>query len=52
MPDVSSAGAITQPTRQPVTEYVLERELMATVRSAMPGSVPIGMCSPAYRMCS
>ena len=37
---------MTQPTRQPVTEYVLDSELIVTVRSRMPGSVAIGMCSP------
>ena len=47
MPAVSVGGAMTQPTRQPVTEYVFDSELIATVRSAMPGSVAIGMCSPA-----
>ena len=43
---------MTQPTRQPVTEYVLDSELMVTVRSAMPGRVASGMCSTPYVMCS
>ena len=36
MPFVRCGGAITQPTRQPVTEYVFDSELIATVRSRMP----------------
>ena len=37
MPTVRSGGAIVQPTRQPVTEYDFDIELIDTVRSAMPG---------------
>ena len=47
MPTVSSGDAITQPTRQPVTEYVFDIESIETVRSAIPGSVASGMCSPS-----
>ena len=47
MPFVRCGGAMTQPTRQPVTEYVFDSELTATVRSRMPGIVASGMCSPA-----
>ena len=32
-----SGGAITQPTRQPVTEYVFDIESIAIVRSRHPG---------------
>ena len=46
-PIVRSGGAITQPTRQPVTEYVFDIESIAIVRSRIPGSVASGMCSPA-----
>ena len=52
-PSERSAGAITHPIRQPVTEYVLLMLLMMIVRSRMPGRVAIGMCcAPSYRMCS
>ena len=37
MPTVRSGGAIVQPMRQPVTEYVFDIEWIETVRSAMPG---------------
>ena len=46
MPTDSSGLAIVQPIRQPVTEYVFDIELIETVRSAIPGSVASGMCSP------
>ena len=39
MPAVSSGGAMSQPMRQPVTEYVLLAPLMVIVRSFIPGSV-------------
>ena len=52
MPTDRSAGAMTQPTRQPVTEYVFDSEWIVTVRSAMPGRVASGMCSASYTMCS
>ena len=42
----SSAVAVTQPIFQPVNENVLPAELIDTVRSRMPGSEPIGTCSP------
>ena len=48
----SSADAVTQPIFQPVNENVLPAELIDTVRSAMPGRVPIGTCSPVNTMCS
>ena len=35
-----------QPIRHPVTLKVFDAPLMVTVRSRMPGSVAIGMCSP------
>jgi len=48
-----SAGAIVQPTRQPVTLNVFDTLLIVTVRSAMPSSDAIGTCTaPSYRMCS
>ena len=47
-----SAGAIVQPIRQPVTEYVFDIEWIDTVRSAIPGSVARGMCSPSNTRCS
>ena len=52
MPTDSSGEAIVQPMRQPVTEYVFDIEWMLTVRSAMPGIVASGMCSPSYTRCS
>ena len=52
MAAVSSGGATIHPTRHPVTEKVLLAPEIVTVRSAMPSSVAIGMCSPSYRMCS
>ncbi len=51
MPTDSSGLAIVQPIRQPVTEYVFDIESMAIVRSAIPGSVASGMCSPSNTMC-
>ena len=42
----SSRGPCTQPTFQPVTENVLPADEMVSVRSAIPGSVAIGTCSP------
>ncbi len=52
MPSESSGDAIVQPIRQPVTEYVFDIEWMLTVRSAIPGSVASGMCSPSNTRCS
>jgi hypothetical protein len=43
MPTLISGGATAQPTRQPVTEYDFEIPEMVIVRSAMPGSVAIGV---------
>ena len=47
MPRDSAGEAMVQPIRQPVTEYVFDIEWMLTVRSAIPGSVASGMCSPS-----
>ena len=53
MPSISAGAATAHPTRQPVTEYVLESALIVTVRSSMPGIVAIGTWStPSYVMCS
>ena len=52
MPTDRSGGAIVQPIRQPVTEYDFDIEWIETVRSAIPGSVASGMCSPSNTMCS
>ena len=52
IPTDRSGGAIVQPIRQPVTEYVFDIEWIETVRSAIPGSVASGMCSPSNTMCS
>ena len=52
MPTVRSGAAIVQPIRQPVTEYDFDIEWIDTVRSAMPGSVASGTCSPSNTMCS
>ena len=52
MPTDRSAGAIVQPIRHPVTEYVFDIEWIDTVRSAIPGSVARGMCSPSKTRCS
>ena len=43
----SGAGPTAQPVFQPVTENVLPSEEIVTVRSAMPGSVHSGTCSPS-----
>ena len=43
IPTERSAGAIAQPTRQPVTEYDFEMPEMVIVRSAIPGSVAMGV---------
>ena len=42
MESVRSGLASTQPTRQPVTEYVLLKLLTRMVRSRMPGSMHHG----------
>ena len=53
IPPVSSSGATTQPTRQPVTEYVFDSALIVTVRSSSPGTVAGGTWrTPSYVMCS
>jgi len=44
---VASAGATIVPTRHPVTLNVLDAPLIVMVRSGMPSSVAIGMCSPS-----
>ena len=41
----SGAGPQTQPIFQPVALNVLPPLEMVSVRSAIPGRVPIGMCS-------
>ncbi len=43
MPSINAGAATAQPTRHPVTEYVLESALIVTVRSSIPGIVAIGM---------
>ena len=49
----SSAGPLTQPTFQPVTENVLPAEDTVSVRPAIPGSVAIGTCRwPSKTRCS
>ena len=48
----SSAGPHAQPVFQPVTENVLPIEDTVSVRSAMPGSVASGTCSPSNTRCS
>jgi hypothetical protein len=45
MAEVSSAEARHQPMRQPVALQVFESPLIVTVRSAIPGSDAIEMCS-------
>ena len=47
MVGVSSAGASTQPTRQPVALAVFETALTTHVRSAIPGSVARLMWPPS-----
>ena len=39
---------MSQPIRQPVTEYVLLAPLIVIVRSAIPGNVAMLMCRPRY----
>ncbi|MNC56339.1 hypothetical protein D3C75_1059280 [compost metagenome] len=41
-------GPITQPTRQPLMAWDLDRLLIVAVRSAMPGRLAGLMCSPSY----
>ena len=48
----SSAGPHAQPVFQPVTENVLPTEDTVSVRSAIPGSVASGTCSPSNTRCS
>ena len=48
----SSAGPHTHPTFQPVKLNVLPAELIVSVRSAMPGKVASGRCSPSNTRCS
>ena len=48
----SSSGPHTQPIFQPVKLNVLPAELMVSVRSAMPGKVASGRCSPSNTRCS
>ena len=48
----SSAGPHAQPVFQPVTENVLPIEDTVSVRSAIPGSVASGTCSPSNTRCS
>ena len=48
----SVAGPEHQPIFQPVNENDLPTLEIVSVRSAMPGSVAIGMCSPSYTRCS
>ena len=43
----SAGGPTAQPVFQPVTENVLPSEEIVSVRSAIPGSVASGMCSPS-----
>jgi len=45
IPAVSQAGAMVQPTRQPVTLNVFDKLLIVTVCSAMPSMAAIGTCS-------
>src|SRR5436190_24060058 len=50
---VTVAGAIAQPTRHPVTEYVFEIEFIVMVRSFIPGREAMEMCLlPSYKICS
>ena len=46
---VTSGGAIVQPTRHPVTAYVLDSALKVTVRSSSPGTVAGGSCPASAR---
>ncbi len=48
----SSAGAVIQPTFQPVNEKVLPAEEMVTVRSRMPGKPARGRWEPSKTRCS
>jgi len=45
-------GATSQPSRQPVIEYVFEKPFTVTVRSNMPSSDAGETCSPSYRIFS
>ena len=48
----SSAGPQAQPIFQPVNENVLPIDEIVSVRSAIPGSVASGTCSPSKTRCS
>ena len=52
MARTSGAGPVAQPIFQPVNEKLLPPELIVRVRSAMPGSVEIGMWSTPKVRCS
>ena len=49
---MAGAGPLIQPTFQPVVEKVLPPEEIVRVRSAIPGSVAIGMCGTPKVRCS
>ena len=44
---MTGAGATMVPIRQPVMLNVFDAPLIVTVRSAIPSSVAMGMCSPS-----
>ena len=48
----SAAGPLHHPIFQPVTENDLPTLEIVSVRSAIPGSVAGGMCSPSKTRCS
>ena len=50
--DELAAGPLHQPIFQPVNENDLPALEIVSVRSAIPGSVASGMCSPSKTRCS
>ena len=51
--ETASAGPVSQPTFQPVTENVFPPEPIVSVRSAIPGRVATGTCAaPSKVRCS
>ncbi len=49
---ISSGGPLAHPTFQPVQEKVFPADEIDTVRSAIPGKVDSGRCTPSKTRCS
>ena len=49
---MTAGDATSQPTRKPVIAWPLEKPLIVTVRSYMPGSVANATCASSKVICS